>query len=697
MTPQQRLNLKRLLKPRHVAVIGGRDAITVAKECARSGYDGPFWPVNPKRENIGGHPCYASVDDLPEPPDACFIAVPIAASIESLAKLNAMGAGGAVVYTAGFGEVGAEGARHEADLIKAAGDMAIIGPNCYGMINYVDRVALWPFEHGGYYPGFGAAVITQSGMLSSDLTMSQRSLPLAYMLSIGNQAMIRIEDYIDTLVDMPDVRAIGIHMEGLKDTAAFSAAACKALDADKPIVVLKTGTSAIGAELTVSHTGSLSGADDVYQAFFDRLGIIRAKEPGDFIEILKYLTVTARPKGRRVTGFTCSGGGATMLADYGEELGLRYPRPNSARHEALAPLLPHTATVSNPLDYTTPIWGMPEKTEPVFEVMISEDTDMAVLVQDYPAAGLDDSRVYYHNDAMAFVRATKRHGIPAAICSTISENLDRDVREELINHGVAPMQGIGDTMKAMAAAAKYNKKRERLMASPPKPLLVTQSDDKPIKMLNEWDSKALLKKAGVTTPAGVICREAEITLDYLDHLAFPVVVKAVSADLPHKSECGAVQVGLTNADNTKAAADIIRQNCAQLAPTAQIDGIMVEEMVTASVAEIMVSLRRDDQFGCILTMASGGILVELLKDAVTVIMPTDAAGLNEAIDQLAAARLIAGYRGKAAGNRKALTDTIMALSRIMARDAHIHMMEINPIMITPDHAFAADAVIHIST
>lgn len=226
---------------------------------------------------------------------------------------------------------------------------------------------------------------------------------------------------------------------------------------------------------------------------------------------------------------------------------------------------------------------------------------------------------------------------------------------------------------------------------------MTQSDDKPIKMLNEWDSKALLKKAGVTTPAGVICREAEITLDYLDHLAFPVVVKAVSADLPHKSECGAVQVGLTNADNTKAAADIIRQNCAQLAPTAQIDGIMVEEMVTASVAEIMVSLRRDDQFGCILTMASGGILVELLKDAVTVIMPTDAAGLNEAIDQLAAARLIAGYRGKAAGNRKALTDTIMALSRIMARDAHIHMMEINPIMITPDHAFAADAVIHIST
>jgi acyl-CoA synthetase (NDP forming) len=693
MTPEQRLNLKRLLKPRHVAVIGGRDAITVAKECARSGYDGPFWPVNPKRDEIGGHPCYASVDDLPEPPDACFVAVPIAASIDSLAKLNAMGAGGAVVYTAGFGEVGAEGAQHEAALIKAAGDMAIIGPNCYGMINYVDRVALWPFEHGGYYPGFGAAVITQSGMLSSDLTMSQRSLPLAYMLSIGNQAMIRIEDYIGTLVDMPEVRAIGIHIEGIKDTAVFAEAAVKALEADKPIVVLKTGTSAIGAELTVSHTGSLSGTDDVYQAFFDRLGIIRANEPGDFIEILKYLTVTSRPKGQRVTGFTCSGGGATMLADYGEKLGLRYPRPTAARHEALAPLLPHTATVSNPLDYTTPIWGMPEKTEPVFDVMVREDTDMAVLVQDYPAAGLDDSRIYYHNDAMAFVRATKRHDIPAAICSTISENLDREVREELINYGVAPMQGIGDAMKAMAAAAQYNTNRQRLLASRPKSLILTKPEEAPSKMLNEWDSKTLLKTAGVMTPHGIINPDPNIALAH--DLSYPVVVKAVSADLPHKSECEAVMVGLTTLDEANTAANMIRQNCARLAPKARIDGILIEEMITAPVAEVMVSLRRDDQFGCILTMASGGVMVELLKDAVTMIMPIDATALDEAIDQLAVARLIAGYRGKPAGNRKALNEAIMTLTHIMANDANIRMIEINPIMITPDEAIAADAVIHM--
>jgi len=267
------------------------------------------------------------------------------------------------------------------------------------------------------------------------------------------------------------------------------------------------------------------------------------------------------------------------------------------------------------------------------------------------------------------------------------------VREELISHGVAPMQGIGDTMKAMAAAATYNANRTRLLASAPMPLMLIQTADKTTKMRNEWDSKSLLKTAGVKTPHGVICRGDNITFD---QLSFPVVVKAVSADLPHKSECEAVQVGLTNPEDAKMAMEVIRQNCARLAPAARIDGILVEEMVTNTVAEIMVSLRRDNQFGCILTVASGGVLVELLKDAVTVIMPTDDASLNDAIDQLAVARLIDGYRGKAAGNRQALHDAIMSLSRLMASDPNIHMVEINPFMITPDHAIAADAVIHVS-
>ena len=229
MTPQQRINLLRLLKPRHVAVIGGRDAEVCATECARIGFTGPFWPVNPKRPEIGGHRCYASIDDLPEAPDAVFLAIPREPAIEALQKLAAMGAGGVVCYTAGFGETGTDGADMEARLLEAAGDLALVGPNCYGLINYIDKVALWPFAHGGECPGYGAAIITQSGMLSSDFTMSQRSVPFAYMVSAGNQSAIRIEDFIDVLCDRDEVRVFGLHIEAIKDAVQFESVARKAL------------------------------------------------------------------------------------------------------------------------------------------------------------------------------------------------------------------------------------------------------------------------------------------------------------------------------------------------------------------------------------------------------------------------------------------------------------------------------------
>ena len=313
MTPARRANLTRLLSPRHIAFVGGRDAEVAIKEAERRGFRGAIWAVNPRRDALGGHPCHRALADLPEAPDAVFLAVPAPAAVEAVAELARMGAGGIVCYTAGFREAGAAGADLERRLIEAAGDMALIGPNCYGLINYLDGAALWPFAHGGTCPGWGAAIITQSGMLSSDITMAQRSLPLTHMISGGNQSVLTIEDFVDHLADHPAVRAIGIHIEGLRDVQAFEAACLKALDRGVPVVALKTGSSRIGASLTVSHTGSLSGADDLHNALFDRCGVIRVKNPSELLETLKFLCVAGVPGGNRVAGFTCSGGGATML------------------------------------------------------------------------------------------------------------------------------------------------------------------------------------------------------------------------------------------------------------------------------------------------------------------------------------------------------------------------------------------------
>ncbi|MEO0752287.1 MAG: CoA-binding protein, partial [Pseudomonadota bacterium] len=386
MTPAKRRNFERLLNPKHIAFIGGADAAVAIGEARRAGFAGEMWVVNPKRDTLAGIRCVASIDDLPEAPDAVFLAIPARGVPDAIRGLSARGAGGIVCYSAGFGEAHEDGRALEEALKTALGDMVLIGPNCYGVINYVGQCALWPFAHGGSCPGYGAAIVTQSGMFSSDITMSQRSLPLAYMASVGNQADLGLTELVDLLCERAEVRAIGLHIEGLSDVPAFEQAALKALRAGKPVVALKTGSSSIGETLTLSHTGSLAGADDLYQALFERTGVIRVMSPAQLLETLKFLCVAGVPKGDNVLGFTCSGGGATMVADHGEAIGLTFPPPNDQARQTLTDLLPSIATVSNPLDYTTPIWGQPEKTRPVFAAaMASVPADATLIVQDYPA------------------------------------------------------------------------------------------------------------------------------------------------------------------------------------------------------------------------------------------------------------------------------------------------------------------------
>ena len=694
MNPKRRANLERLLKPRHVAVIGGRDAEVVAAECKRIGFSGPFWPVNPKRAQIGGHRCFASLDDLPEAPDAVFLAVPKDAAIETLEKLSAMGAGGVVCYTAGFGETGADGADAEARLVRAAGDLALVGPNCYGVINYVDKVALWPFTHGGSCPGHGAAIITQSGMLSSDFTMSQRGVPFAYMVSAGNQTLLRLEDFVDALAERPEVRAIGLHIEGLKDVPAFEQAALKSLALGKPIVALKTGTSRLGSSLTVSHTGSLSGTEELYDALFDRLGIIRVKSPAQLLETVKFLCVAGVPKGRRIAGLTCSGGGATMLADFAERLNLVFTPPDGETSARLRSQLPATATVSNPLDYTTPIWGIPEKTRPVFDTLFAQGHDAAVIVQDYPAPGLDESKPYYRNDTISFIGAAQERGLPAAVCSTIPENLDAETRGFLVDQGVAPMQGIEECMAAIAAACWHGERRAELAAHIAPPLSASGAAGPP-RLLDEAAAKKRLAASGIGVPHSRVVSGADAPRAAAE-LGFPVALKMVSAKLPHKTEAGAVRLGLASSAAVADAATRMTDDVTAYRADAVTDLFLVERMVAPPVAELMVSIRRDPQFGFAMTLAAGGILVELLADATTVLLPASRHDLARALSRLKIARLFDGFRGRPAADREKLLDLLEGLAAFATSTTNaVIEIEINPLFVGTQDSCAVDVLMQV--
>ncbi len=697
MTPAKRRNFERLLNPDHIAFIGGTDAAIAIGEARRAGFSGKLSVVNPRRETLAGLPCVATIAELDEAPDAVFLAIPAAGVPDAIRSLSELGAGGIICYSAGFGEAHEQGRVLEDALKNALGDMALIGPNCYGLINYVGKCALWPFAHGGYCPGYGAAIITQSGMFSSDITMSQRSLPLAYMASVGNQADIGLTELVDLLCERDEVRAIGLHIEGLSDVPAFEQAALKALRAGKPIVALKTGTSSIGETLTLSHTGSLAGSDALYNALFERTGVIRVTNPSQLLETLKFLCVAGAPKGTQVMGFTCSGGGATMLADHSEDIGLAFPTPNAAARAALVDLLPTIATVSNPLDYTTPIWGQGDLTRPVFACAMSTiAVDATVLVQDYPAAGLDESAQFYINDGLAFCDAAEEVGLPAAICATIPENMGAQVRETLIARGVAPLQGIHEALNAIRDAASWQVTRMRILSDPPQAITVVATGQIP-QLLNEGEGKHRLARAGFPVPAGRLTSGPQIQ-EAAAEIGFPLALKMMGPELAHKTDAGAVALGIASAEALASAADEMRASVARHSATAVTDMFLLEPMAEKPLAELVVGVRRDPQFGLAMTLGSGGVLVELVGDTTTVLLPATPADFERALSGLRVAKLMAGFRGQARVDLGAVVASLSDLAAYaVSQDEHFVELEINPLFVYEDRVLAVDALMQVNS
>ena len=687
-------NLGRLLNPRHIAFIGGDDAEIGARQCYEL-FDGEVWGVNPRRETLAGVACYKNIEDLPEAPDAVFLATPRSATVDSVRRLSEMGAGGVACFTAGYGELGEKGALDEKRLIKAAGDMALVGPNCYGLINYTSRAILWPFGAGSQRCTKGAALIMQSGMIPANLTMNDRSVPISYVVSAGNQAVLTIEDYMDVLIDSDSVNAIGLYVESIKDIARFSAVSAKALYAGKPIVVLKAGKSKIGSALTISHTGSMAGTDRSFQALFDLLGIIRVDSPVTMLETLKFLSVSGVPTGNKIAAFTCSGGDAALLADYCEEIGLDLSPPSRAARTTLETLLPDIATVSNPLDYTTPLWGNTDQMPSVFSALMEDSYDAAVVIQDYPPKHIHEDNSPYRNDSQSFIKACQQCGIPGAVCSDLPENLDRESRELIIEGGVSPLQGFDHGLEAIALSCIYGKRRSEILnhenADDFFPIDVPTNNGV-TRLINEWNGKQLLQQFDVDVPSGSLIDSSNIIID--SSIQFPIVLKGVSDNLAHKSEVNAVRLGIMSRDELYSSIGEMQQQIRSIDSELDINEFLVEEMIDNVLVELLVGINTDPQFGQTLLIASGGVFVELIGDSVSILLPTTEHAIEHALHQLKIWPLLCGFRGKSAANITQVVNSILNITRFAAsRHQTLLELDVNPLMITSTRVVAADVMI----
>jgi acyl-CoA synthetase (NDP forming) len=680
--------LDRLLRPKTIAVFGGLQATEVIKQSQKMGFAGEIWPVHPKHDEILGLKVYRSVADLPGSPDAAFVGVNRFLTLGIVRELREAGAGVAVCYASGFLEAGADdadGARLQEELVEAAGHMPIIGPNCYGLINYCDGALLWPDQHGGRRLGpeeRGVAIITQSSNIAINMTMQTRGLPIAHVMTAGNQAQTGLPDMAIALLEDERVTALGLHIEAFQSAAKFEALAKRARELGKPIVAMKVGRSVQARAATVSHTASLAGSDAASDAFLKRLGIARVNSIASFLETLKLLHVHGPLDGNTLCSMSCSGGEASVMADSAEGRDVVFP-PLTPDHRArvkstLGPLV----AVANPLDYHTFIWNNEPALTGTFTAMVSGGFSLSCLVLDFPRKDRC-SDVDWWSTVRGFESALKTNRAKGAIVASIPENIPEEYMAGLMEKGIAPLCGITEAFDAAEAAAFIGKAWNK----PPAASLVVPAHEIPSDSStpDEAEAKAILKKAGLSVPDGRRCTTADEAVAIAEHLGYPVALKVLG--IAHKSEHNAVRLNLKDATAVRSAAD-------ELAGLGS--GLYIERMVTGAVAELIAGIIDDPQFGPVMTLGAGGVLVELLQDTVTMLLPSSRADTEAALRALRMFPLLDGYRGKPLADLEAALDAIMGIAAFAVNNAgRIAELDINPLLVcgVGQGAWIADALL----
>ncbi len=674
MAPPSVLDLSRLLRPRSIAAIGGAAAAETIRQCRRMGYAGRLYAVHPRHATIEGTPSYPHVDALPEAPDAAFVGVNREASVAVVADLAVRGAGGAVCYASGFSETGPAGVARQTALVEAAGAMPVLGPNCYGHINYLDGALLWPDQHGGRRRERGVAIILQSGNIAINLTMGRHGLPLAQVITLGNQAQVGVAEAVQAVAADPRITAIGLLIEGFGDIGRFGDAVAAAQAAGKPVIALKAGRSEAGAGLALSHTASLGGAARLASALLTRLGVAELETLPAFLASLAVLHTLGPLPGRRVASLSSSGGEAILMADAGARSSVRFPPFAPQRQAAIEATVSALVTVSNPFDYHTFMWGDADAMTETFAAVMAAEVDVTSLVLDLPRADRCDDRLW-RPSLEALLRAQVRTGARAALIATLPDGLPEDVAERCLAAGVAPLVGLDPALAAIETAAWLHAAATGTGPAHDRPRPVPLCAGESV-LLSEPQAKARLATYGVAPPAGrVVPTEPHAAVAAADALGYPVVAKAVAADMAHKSDAGGVWLNLATAHDVARAAE-------RLAPLAR--SMLVERMIGDGVAEVLVGYRRDPALGGFLVLGSGGILVELVGDSAVLPLPVTPEEARDALTHLRVAQLIDGYRGKPAGDLDAVAEAAAALGRFCADHAdRLAEFEVNPLIVRP--------------
>ncbi|MFO8033655.1 MAG: acetate--CoA ligase family protein [Candidatus Bipolaricaulota bacterium] len=704
------LDLTPLLAPRGVAVVGASERSSAGRQVLhnllQSGFSGQVIPVNPRYEKVMGHRCWPSLTDAAADGaviDLVAVAVGRDSVMPVMEEAASVGAGAAWVFASGFAEAGEEGKRLQEELtgLCLRERIALCGPNCVGLLRAGALAAYSAPFPSDLAPG-NVGAVAQSGSVCLALANSGRGLGYSLLVSSGNEAVLDSTDYIAHMLEDSGVDVVLAFIEQFRRPDRLFRVAQRAAELDKPLVVLKVGRSDVAQRAALTHTGALAGSDAVHDAVFRKYGITRVEDVDELLETGVALSkLRGRwPRGPRAGVITLSGGEIGLIGDLASGTSLAFPPWSEATAERIGAHLPEYAGVGNPLD----AWGSGriDETYPGCMAAAAEDeaVDLVVVTLDMPP-GLPDAQVaQFEVVARAAVDVSQHSERPVFVLSNVSGGFEPRLRDMLERGGIIVLQGTRAGLRAVHhAVAQRDRLRAQEARRPARPgrrgreLLQEASG-----ALDEHTSRRFLEAYGVPGPPQRVCEDVDSAVRAAEELGYPVALKALSPDLSHKTEAGGVVLSIGSAQELRAAYKRMMASLKRWAPHAELEGVLMQKMVTGAVAETVVGVSRDPDFGPVVVFGTGGTLVELVGDRALALPPLSEQEAQEMVEGTLAGRLLGGFRGATRGDVRAVVDVLCSVGEMAAQwHDRIQGVDINPLLVLPEGqgVMAVDALVQL--
>jgi len=705
-------DLSALLSPRSIAILGASSDFRKVngrplKHLLDKGYAGKIYPVNPKYSKLGALVCYPSISALPEAVDLAIVAVPARFVAAALCDLGKNGAKAAIVFSSGFAETGPAGRALEQQVIAAAhaAGLRLCGPNCLGLINAFERViaTFGQFADGDTPPG-PVGFVTQSGAFGTAIAAlaRRRALGLGYFVNTGNEGDVTFAQVMREVLADPRIRVGAGYIEGLKDGVGLIELADTALAAGKPLVLVKVGRSKAGTRAAASHTGSLAGADAVFDGVIRQHGILRARNEEHMLDMVEAFACCGLPLGNGLGIITQSGGAGVLMADRAEELGLSVPVLSDVTQQALQEVIPEFGACGNPVDVTGQFVAEPALLRESVRLVLSDPQVHVGIVW------LQLMDAYADSLITIFEEIKSRVGKPFIVCWVAAPE---KALHELRARGIAVLRGAEPAVDAAAALVRYAELRRQWQIDGPAPSALTPpklnlpSASIPSAAMDVGNvsvrrgegvivptlsAARLLNSCGVALARVELARSADEAGACAERLGYPVALKIESPDIPHKTEAKGVMLDLRDSAAVKAAFADVTTNARRYKPDAAIDGVIVQAMVQGEV-ELVVGLKHDPVFGMVIMVGLGGIHVEVLKDVAFRKAPVTEMEAGRMLDDLKSRAILDGVRDNPAVDRAALTRLISAVSLFgAAAGERLQELDLNPVLAGPAGATAVD-------